>query len=131
MNDEREIAKKITAYLDRGSAELKSGTAYRLQVARREALAALAEPQHAAELALAGAGGAGESSGKRNVLTDARVWIGVLLIVGAALYFQYWQSVQQVRDIEETDAAILTSDLPIEAYLDRGFPAWLKYGTDN
>jgi hypothetical protein len=65
------------------------------------------------------------------MLTDARVWIGVLLIVGAALYFQYWQSVQQVRDIEETDAAILTSDLPIEAYLDRGFPAWLKYGTDN
>ena len=55
MNDEREIAKKITAYLDRGSAELKSGTAYRLQVARREALAALAEPEHAAELALAGA----------------------------------------------------------------------------
>jgi len=34
MNDERETAKKITAYLDRGSAELKSGTAYRLQVAR-------------------------------------------------------------------------------------------------
>jgi len=124
MNDEREIAKKITAYLDRGSAELKSGTAYRLQVARREALAALAEPERAAELALAGAGGAAVGSGKR-------VWIGVLLIVGAALYFQYWQSVQQVRDIEETDAAILTSDLPIEAYLDRGFPAWLKYGTDN
>ena len=85
----------------------------------------------ATELALAGAGRAAGSSGKRHILTDARVWIGVLLIVGAALYFQYWQSGQQVRDVEETDAAILTSDLPIEAYLDRGFPAWLKYGTDN
>jgi nicotinamide mononucleotide (NMN) deamidase PncC len=130
MTSEREIAKKITTYLDRGAAELKSGTAYRLQAARRAALAALAEPERATDLALAGAGHAG-SSGKRHILADARVWIGVLLIVGAALYFQYWQSVQQVRDIEETDAAILTSDLPIEAYLDRGFPAWLKHSTDN
>ena len=131
MSNEREIAKKITAYLDRGAAELKSGTVYRLQVARREALAALAEPERAADLALAGVGGSVGGSGKRRILADARVWIGVLLIVGAVLYFQYWQSVQQVRDIEETDAAILTSDLPIEAYLDRGFPAWLKFGTDN
>ena len=130
MTDERQIAKKITAYLDHGAAELKSGTAYRLQVARREALAVLAEPEHAAALALAGAGVA-RTSGKRHILADARVWIGVLLIVGAALYFQYWQSVQQVREIEETDAAILTSDLPIEAYLDRGFPAWLKHNADN
>lgn len=131
MKNEREIAKKITGYLDRGAAELKSGTTYRLQVARREALAALAEPERAAELALAGVGGAVRSPAKRHILTDARVWIGVLLIVGGVLYLQYWQSMQQVRDIEETDAAILTSDLPIEAYLDRGFPAWLKHATDN
>ncbi|MEP6996271.1 MAG: DUF3619 family protein [Betaproteobacteria bacterium] len=131
MNDEHETAKKITAYLDRGAAGLKSGTAYRLQVARREALGALAYPERAAELALAGAGGFAGSPSKRHVLADARIWIGILLIVSAALYFQYWQSVQQVRELEETDAAILTSDLPIEAYLDRGFPAWLKHDTDN
>ena len=82
-------------------------------------------------MALAGGGDPAASPGRRHVLADARVWIGVLLIVGAVLYFQYWQSVQQVRDLEETDAAILTSDLPIEAYLDRGFPAWLKHSTDN
>ncbi len=130
MTDERQIAKKITAYLDHGAAELTPGIAYRLQLARREALVALAEPERVAALALAGPGPAG-SSGRRHILADARVWIGILLIVGAALYFQYWQSMQQVREIEETDAAILTSDLPIEAYLDRGFPAWLKYSADN
>ncbi|MGH6738809.1 MAG: DUF3619 family protein, partial [Bradyrhizobium sp.] len=92
MKDELEIARKITAYLDRGAAELKTGTAYRLQVARRDALAALADPERAAELALSGAGGVG--AGKRHVLADARVWVGVLLVVGAVLYFQYWQSVQ-------------------------------------
>jgi hypothetical protein len=131
MKQELEISKKITAYLDQGAAELKSGTVYRLQVARREALAALAEPERATELSLAGAGGTHPGAGRRHILADARVWIGVLCIVGAVLYFQYWQSVQQARDIEETDAAILTSDLPIEAYLDRGFPAWLKHDTEN
>jgi|SRR5438093_10408916 len=122
--NEHEIAKKITAYLDRGAVELKAGTAYKLQIARGKALHHLAE-QHASELSFAGAGGNANFRGNRSTLGDARLWIGILLIVGSAIYYQYWQSVQQARDIEETDAAILTSDLPIEAYLDRGFQNWL------
>ena len=42
-----DFAKKITTYLDRGAADLKAGTAYRLQLARAEALARLADPQRA------------------------------------------------------------------------------------
>jgi len=64
--------------------------------------------------------------GGRHVLVDVRLWIGALLFVGGVLYYQYWQSTQQAREIEETDAAILTSGLPIEAYLDGGFQNWLK-----
>ena len=124
MNDQNEIAKKITGYLDRATAELKPGTAYKLQLARQEALSRLAEPRRVSELVLAGAGGG--TLGGRRFFADARIWVGVLLIVGGVLSFQYWQSVQQAHDIEETDAAILSSDLPIEAYLDRGFQAWLK-----
>ena len=121
--NEREIASKITSYLDRGTAELKSGMAYKLQLARQAALARFGEPKHAAELVLAGAGG---SVGGRRLLTDVRIWLGILLVVGGIVSFQYWQTAQQARDIEETDAAILSSELPIEAYLDRGFQAWLK-----
>jgi hypothetical protein len=122
--NEREIANKITSYLDRGTAKLKAGTAYKLQLARQKALARLSEPRRAPELVLAGAGGG--TLGGRRFLADARIWVSVLLIVGGVLSFQYWQSAQQARDIEETDAAILSSELPIEAYLDRGFQAWLK-----
>jgi hypothetical protein len=125
MNNETEIATKITRYLDGAAAELKAGTAYRLQLAREQALVRLADPQRASELALSGAGG-GSLSGGRHVLGDVRVWIGVLLIVGGVLYYQYWQALQVARDIADTDAAILTSDLPIEAYVDRGFQNWLK-----
>jgi hypothetical protein len=123
--NEREIANKITGYLDRGTAELKAGTAYKLNLARQEALARFSEPRRASELVLAGAGGG--TLGGRRFFADARIWVSVLLIVGGVLSFQYWQTVQQARDIEETDAAILSSELPIEAYLDRGFQAWLKH----
>jgi hypothetical protein len=99
MNNEREIAKKITAYLDRGSAELKSGTAYRLQVARREALAALAEPEHAAELALAGAGGAAEA--RQAECPDRCTGLDRGPADRRRSAIHYWQSVQQVRDTKK------------------------------
>jgi hypothetical protein len=120
-----ETAKKITAYLDKGTAQLKAGTAYKLQLARQAALAAVGEPQRSSELALAD-GRSGSLGGGRPLLGDARLWIGILLMVGGILFFQNWQIAQQTRDIEETDAALLTSELPIEAYLDRGFQNWLK-----
>jgi hypothetical protein len=122
--NETETAKKITAYLDKGTAGLKAGTAYKLQLARQAALAA-SEPQRSSELALAGVRG-GSLGGGRSRIGDARLWIGILLIVGGFIGFQAWQTAQQQRDIEETDAALLTSELPIEAYLDRGFQNWLQ-----
>jgi len=125
--NEHEIARKITAYLDRGTAELKAGTAFKLQRARQLALSRLGEQtEQAPALALSGAGGR-SSFGERRFFADARLWIGVLLIVGGVLAYQYWEQAQQARDIEETDAAILASELPIEAYLDQGFEAWLKH----
>jgi len=126
MND-NDIPSKITGYLDAGTAGLKAGTAYRLQLAREQALAGLAEPERASQLALAGAGASG-GFGNRPVrmIADVRVWVGILLIVGGTLFYQYWQTAQQTREIVEMDAGILTSDLPIEAYVDRGFQNWLK-----
>ncbi len=120
--NEREIAKKIATYLDRGAAGLKPGTVYKLQLARQAALARV-ERQPAAELALAGSRG---SIWARRGLADVRIWLSILVLVGGIVSYQYWQTVQQTRDLEETDAAILSSELPIEAYLDRGFQAWLK-----
>src|SRR3984893_13312175 len=120
-----ETAKKITASLDKGTAQLKAGRAYKLQLARQAALAAAGEPQRSSELALAG-GRSGSLGGGKPLLGDARLWIGILLIVGGGLFFPNWHVAQQKRDIVETDAALLTSELPIEAYLDRGFQNWLK-----
>jgi hypothetical protein len=121
--NEREIAGKIAEYLDSGVSTLKQGTVYRLQLAREHALTRLAEPERATELAAAGAGGGTWRSAHR--LADVRFWIGILLICGTVLFYQYWKTAQQTRDLVETDSAILVSDLPIEAYVDRGFQNWL------
>ena len=129
---DRDFAKKITAYLDRGTTELKAGTAYRLQLARGQALARLSDPKRAArpQLALAGAGTAA-FGGSRRVNVGTRLWVGILVMIVAFFGFQQWQAYQQLRDIEDTDAAILSSELPIDAYLDRGFQNWLQHVSDE
>jgi hypothetical protein len=119
-----EFASRLTRHLDRGAAAIRPGTAYRLQQARALALAAaVAEPVHARELALAGAGGRGRHSARGGALR----WLAVaLLLAGTAFGWQQWHAVQQVREFAEIDAQLLASDLPIDAYLDRGFQNWLK-----
>ena len=129
-----DFAKKITTYLDHGVADLKAGTVYRLQLARAEALARLADPRRAAELRVAGAhtgGGSGIVGGDRSFWASGRLWIGIALIAAAGFGYHQWEAYQQLNDIEETDAAILSSDLPIDAYLDQGFQNWLKHASDE
>jgi len=54
MNNQEEFAKKITACLDRGTADLRAGTVYKLQQARARALARLSEqPVRATESRIA------------------------------------------------------------------------------
>jgi len=135
MSKDQEFAKKITTYLDNGTAGLKLGTVNRLQLARQEALARLGGPKRAPDLQLAGAhSGAGSGSfagGNRGLLTSGRLWLGIAFLVVAGFGYQQWQAYSQLNDIEETDAAILASDLPIDAYLDRGFQNWLKHASDE
>jgi hypothetical protein len=128
---ESETARKLTAYLDRGTSELREGTVYRLQQIRADALVRLAGAQReeASEVRLAhafagtGVGNPPRRSG-RNV---TRLWIGAALFVAVGWFgWQQWQALAEVREFEELDAQILSSDLPIDAYMDRGFQNWLK-----
>jgi Protein of unknown function (DUF3619) len=123
------FAKKLTGYLDAGTADLKAGTAYRLQKARAAALERLAQPTGAraaeSRFAHAFAGGGSGSGGGRGLLTSVRLWLGVAIIVAAVFGYQQWQAYQQVNELVELDSQILSSDLPIDAYLDQGFRNWL------
>lgn len=101
---------------------LPADKAARLVAAREQALA-----HHRPELA------PGHALADR-VLVSLGGWTGVslrvmapaiaLLVSLAAIYT--WQQNQRIAEIEEIDALLLTDELPIDAYLDRGFQAWLK-----
>jgi len=125
MNDaESQFARKLASHLDRGAAGMRSGTLYRLQQARAAALAGVGRVRTTGtELAAAG-GGFGDRSGLRR--TPVRLLGAVLLIAALGFGFQQWRAVQQVREFEELDLHLLASDLPIDAYLDRGFQNWLR-----
>ena len=46
------------------------------------------------------------------------------LLLGMWISF-YWHSVQYVNALEEVDSALLTDDLPPDAFLDNDFFEWL------
>lgn len=122
--NEQELARKIVQHLDQGLDHIKQGTLYRLQSAR---MAALDRYRKAPQLmfGLAWAGNAAfRLSHSRYVNARNGFALGVLLL--SLIGVGYWQLTVQSGDIAEIDASLLTGDLPINAYLDSGFEAWLK-----
>ena len=119
--NEREFGHQIKQQLDQ-TLDLNPAALNRLQVARQQALARqrLSEPVFV--LAWVDAV-AGRMSG--NPASAGIVLAGAALIL-ALVGIQYWQRAPTAEEIEEIDAALLTSDLPINAYLDKSFDTWLK-----
>jgi len=123
--NEIKFANKIRQALNEGS-RVDARIAERLRAARERAIAnrkperepALAWARSTASGVIGGFGGVGGFS-LRLVLPT------VLLVVGLVAIYS-WQREQSAADIEELDPHLLTDDLPIDAYLDRGFEAWLK-----
>ena len=125
-DDESRLARTLARHLDLGAAGVRPGTLYKLQQARARALAAV-ERVPAAGVELAAAGSGSVSGGRFAPRAGAVRWIGAALLIAAiGLGYQQWHSAQQVREFEELDLHLLASDLPIDAYLDRGFQNWLR-----
>ncbi len=122
-----EFAGKLVRHLDRGIAQLKPGIAYRLKEARACAMAALSgQAADRSVFALAEAGGRGYRGGHGHWRGAVRWLAAALLVAGIGLGWQQWYAAEQVQEYADIDSQILASDLPIDAYLDRGFQNWLK-----
>ncbi len=122
--NEQELAGKIVHHLNGGLGAIKQGTSYQLQSARQRALDRYREaPQPLFGLAWAGdvAFRVAESR-----YFNARSLLALGLLILSLIAATYWQVVIQANDIAEIDASLLTDDLPINAYLDNNFEAWLK-----
>ncbi len=129
--NERSFAGRVKQALDAGL-EVRPEVAARLKVAREQALERRRAP--ARQWVLAGAAGAGTPLGASPRLLVSALAAAAIL-VAAAIGLQSWQESQlaaraaaeQAAEIEEVDTGVLIGELPIKAYLDEGFHAWLKH----
>jgi len=119
--NEREFGYQIKQQLDR-ALDLEAATLSQLRTARELALKRQRTTQPAFELAWVDAV-VGRLTGSR---ASAGAALGGAALILALIGVQYWQRTPSVEEIEEIDAAILTGDLPINAYLDNSFETWLK-----
>ncbi|HEX6692730.1 MAG TPA: DUF3619 family protein [Burkholderiales bacterium] len=119
--NEMHFGNKIRQALNQGL-RLDQTQSERLRAARERALARQrAEPAPALAWADNVVGNLGGWSGVSLRLVAPLVALAVSV---AALYT--WQQNRVISDFEEIDSMLLTDDLPIDAYLDRGFQNWLK-----
>ncbi|MFL6567349.1 MAG: DUF3619 family protein [Burkholderiales bacterium] len=116
--NEQQFGKKLRHLLNSGS--LGTQVERRL-LAAREAALAHQRPQPALAWA-------------DNVLGRFGGWttgalyavLSLAILAGGATGIYSWQQTQRIAELEEIDSQLLTDDLPIDAYLDRGFQNWLK-----
>lgn len=125
MNEER-YASRVRQALNHGLKDIPPASARRLEAARH--LAVSRQRQAVPQLALAG------DHGRRHFhfMSDNRHLRQILAVL--ALLFGMWisfylDSVKYISAIEEVDSALLSDDLPPEAFLDNDFFKWLKDDT--
>lgn len=120
MNTEREFAYKIRHHLNQGAEGIDLKTADRLFAARQNALSQ--QKLAGARLSLAGVGHIAADV----VLPHARALIAIIGLVIGVVGVSTWNDLEKAAELEEIDSALLADDLPINAYLDKGFQAWLS-----
>lgn len=118
--NEMQFGHRIRQLLTQGT-QVRPDVARRLAAARMRAL----EQQRAEVTGLAWADNiVGRMGGWSGFALRVLLPIALLVGSGAALYS--WQQNRLAAEVEEIDSQLLTDDLPIDAYLDRGFQNWLK-----
>jgi hypothetical protein len=122
---EEELARRIIQHLDFGADHVEPRTRERLLDARKAALSRYNEELQPAR-GLAWAGGALARRGES--LFSPRYLIAGAALIAALIGMAYWQNngANPANELADIDVGLLTDDLPINAYLDKGFDSWLK-----
>jgi len=124
--NEKQFGYRVKLALNRGLT-LDEQTLARLSSARFKAL----EKQQVVDrsLVLVAAGNANNSLDNRRSIAT-RILLPLLVLAIGIFASNHWYQSQLQQEIIEIDTEVLTGDLPIDAYLDRGFDAWLKRSSD-
>ena len=121
--NEQQIAHRARQLLNKGL-DLDAGKLARLKTAREQALAR--QRVHAPLFVLVWADNVLGRFGGTESSVVTRMLLSMAVLIFGLLAVNQWRDTQNAAEIEEIDAAVLTGDLPLDAYLDKGFDAWLK-----
>jgi hypothetical protein len=134
MNEEQ-LVFRIRQALD-GGLRVSPEVGARLRVARERALDRLQVA--ASDLAMVHGGPAGTARLGDPRESWVRTFLPVAILIAALFGVHQWQEAsqrslavaQQTAEFVEVDSAVLTGELPIKAYLDEDFQAWLKQASE-
>ena len=130
MNKELEFAYRVKRALDANLEYLPESTTQSLAEARRVAVARKkrsSAPLRAAAPQLVLSGNTGGTLSPAPWSWVGRLGVAIPLLVGVLLFAGLYQHEHQQRisDLAEIDAGVLSDELPLSAYLDHGFDAFL------
>ncbi len=125
MTNEHDFARRIGQTLNAGTQYLDSQVSQQLMQARQRALQHQRRP--VGLLSLAGIG----RLLSVELGTPLRTLLILLAMMAAIFGMSYWNTLQSAAELEEVDSALLADDLPLDAYIDHGFDAWLSSSDDS
>lgn len=121
MNEEH-FAYHVRQSLNHGLKDIPQSASRRLEAARHQALAK--QKQDNANLLVTNRGALALLKAGHPLPLLKQVLPILALLLGMWISF-YWHSLEYVAQIEEVDSALLTDELPPEAFLDNDFFEWL------
>ena len=140
--NEQQLPLQLRAALDESAERLPYRVTHRLQTARQMALARMTRVEAGVEatpstvhVAFAGAGAAaaGNWAEPHSTRDKAPLWwraalalMPALVVAGGLMAISIWNDLETADETADVDLAVLTDDLPISAYADRGFGVYLK-----
>lgn len=119
--DEAVIARRLKFVLDQSSHSIPAATADRLYAARQAAMArasSSARPRRGMGVVAVLARGLSSAVFRQSA--------AVFLLAALAITANDWLQADANEELVEVDSALLADDLPLDAYIDRGFGAWLE-----
>ncbi len=118
-------AHAIRRVLDQGTGQLPDHVTDRLATARQQALARVLDTPQPIRLARA-ANIVPESGTSISLRWQVgALAVSVMVLAGVFLLVDSMKEEQSIEDLAEVDSALLTDDLPLDAYVDRGFSVYL------
>ncbi len=119
--NEQHLAYKVRQHLNLGLHELSPEITDRLAAARQQALACQKQTVSLSVLAAAG-------SFVQHHFDNLRFkqLITALVLLLCVVFSTFWIADERVTELGAIDSALLADDLPIGAFTDKGFDAWLN-----